>query len=945
MLVQRERQLVRLIDAFTASRDNAQGHVALITGAVGSGKTALLETFADHVHQRRGRVLRAVASATESDLPFGVVGQLFHDSRPTDDSVRRVGELLVPRMRERPMPEPRDTDPTGTADPEWAPVLHSILTALLELTESGPVVLAVDDVHHADRASLHCLLYIVRRVRYAPVMVVLTEAAMLRPALPSFRAELLSQPSFSRVSLPPLSGDELVRLAGDRLGTAGDDLAEEALSLTGGSPLLARALIDDDQPEHRQDAFDQAVLACLYRHEESVRQVAYALAVLDRPATPEILGRMLGVVPDLARRSLMLLHTAGLGDRDRLRHRRIQRAVLAHLPADELACLHRRAAEALHDYAANPEVIAQHLLSADRVEGDWTVPVLREAAAIHLSSGRPDVASACLRLAKQEVRSGQQPAAVCALLVRARWQANPLAAGPHLHGLLNAGPSEPVGQRAVAVPYLIWQGRLDEAAALLREAEQADAGPDRAGPDAVGPDGAGMDPRLLRMLLDLTDPGVPDRVSPEPDKPLVGTPGTVMEAVAVLAQALHQNAGDAGPLAEELFQRRHIGDDGPATLSAPLVALLVSGRADRTASWIDLMLDDPAASRAPSWLAILQAIRAEAALRLGDLRGAEHHARAALEVSPLAWGIALGGPLATLIRCATEAGRLHEANRWVAHATPAGLMRTPFGPMFLAARARFLLQSGRPQAAQNDLYRCGDLLRAWQMDVSGLVPWRLELARVHLSLRQGDQVARLLRQQLEVAPQEDTRTRGRATRLLALTAPAGQRPALLEEAVDLLRLSNDRLELARALGDNGQALLHSGDLVGARAALRQAYRLAHDCGATALAKRLLSVRVGGALGGSDDAGPFSDDQLRLAQPGGADPLITLSQAERKVAALAAQGHTNRQISDRLFIAMSTVEGHLTRVYRKLAVKRRSDLSANSTLLTEPGADIPSVRTS
>jgi DNA-binding CsgD family transcriptional regulator len=53
--------------------------------------------------------------------------------------------------------------------------------------------------------------------------------------------------------------------------------------------------------------------------------------------------------------------------------------------------------------------------------------------------------------------------------------------------------------------------------------------------------------------------------------------------------------------------------------------------------------------------------------------------------------------------------------------------------------------------------------------------------------------------------------------------------------------------------------------------------------------------------------------------------VELSDAERRVAALAAQGQTNREISRRLFVTVSTVEQHLTRVYRKLGVARRMDL--------------------
>jgi RNA polymerase sigma factor (sigma-70 family) len=56
-----------------------------------------------------------------------------------------------------------------------------------------------------------------------------------------------------------------------------------------------------------------------------------------------------------------------------------------------------------------------------------------------------------------------------------------------------------------------------------------------------------------------------------------------------------------------------------------------------------------------------------------------------------------------------------------------------------------------------------------------------------------------------------------------------------------------------------------------------------------------------------------------------DALTGLSEAERRVAALAADGFTNRQIARRLHVTASTVEQHLTRVYRKLEIRRRTDL--------------------
>ncbi|MFG3708263.1 AAA family ATPase [Micromonospora sp. NPDC047670] len=919
VLVQQEEQTTRLQRAFRACEEQQRGHVALVTGAVGSGKTSLLEAFSEWAAAAGGQVMSAAGSRAERGLHLGVIGQLFHSARLAPEAAARVEDLLRDATT-APLPEPGGEATEG--DRAWAPLLHGLFATLLDLAGTGPLVLAIDDVHHADPASLHCLLYVTRRLRHARIMVVLAEASTLRPPHPLFRAELLSQPHFSRIALPPLTVDAVARLIDGDAGTAdAREAAARCVDMTGGNPLLTRALLEerasgepgDEACPAVGDAFDQAVLGCLYRHEPGVRRVAQALAVLNRPAPTELLGHLLDVVPESTAPAVRVLRTSGLMEADQLRHPRILHSILADISPDERRSLHQRAAEVLHDHGAEPSAVAEHLVAAGWADAPWVVPVLQDAAGHALASGRPDVAAACLRLVSRACVDDRQRTATTEMLVNARWQVNPLAVNGQLTELVEtaraAGWSTDAGLSAV--PYLLWQGRAEEATEAV-SAFSAEEQP--------GSAGAAARLRMMQLLVALSHPDhlATVRETPSTWSRAASAPTTIsplLQAVTVLHAALTPAAeNDTVATAEQLLQRHHTDDGSLGLLTAPLLALLWSGRSDRAAAWGDVLLDRPAARHAPVWRAVIRAVRAEAALRVGDLPGAEHHARTALSDIPApAWGVAVAGPLATLVACATEAVRLSEADRWLAHPVPPGMFRTPLGLHYLAARARHHLAVRRPHAAITDLRRCGELMRAWGIDAAGLVPWRLELARVQLSVGNKTQATQLLQEQLRVPHGVDDRTRGRTLRLLATTAAQDHRRKLLSEAVSLLQASGDRLELVRALGDTGQTLQRAGDSARARLLVRRAYQLAQDCGASVLAQRLIRREPGSGLPAYPSAAEMQE------------PDDGLSDAERRVAALAAQGHTNRQISSKLFITVSTVEQHLTRVYRKLDVKRRTDL--------------------
>jgi DNA-binding CsgD family transcriptional regulator len=140
---------------------------------------------------------------------------------------------------------------------------------------------------------------------------------------------------------------------------------------------------------------------------------------------------------------------------------------------------------------------------------------------------------------------------------------------------------------------------------------------------------------------------------------------------------------------------------------------------------------------------------------------------------------------------------------------------------------------------------------------------------------------------------------------------------LLHAAVDELRGSPWRLDLARGLVDLGAALRRAGRRVDSRAPLGDGMDLAQTCGARALAEHARTELL------ATGARP-----RRLALTGAA----SLTPGERRVCALAASGRTNREIAQDLFVTTSTVETHLRHAYRKLDVRSRDELAA---VLSDP----------
>jgi len=144
--------------------------------------------------------------------------------------------------------------------------------------------------------------------------------------------------------------------------------------------------------------------------------------------------------------------------------------------------------------------------------------------------------------------------------------------------------------------------------------------------------------------------------------------------------------------------------------------------------------------------------------------------------------------------------------------------------------------------------------------------------------------------------------------------------------VQVLERSQAPVELARALTDYGAALRRAGQRSAARAQLERGLDLAHHWGARRIAGQARAELVTAGAKPRRDAITGRD---------------ALTASELRVARLAAEGMTNREIAQALFITTKTAAVHLTRAYRKLGISRRSQLpGALAGRIRDPGEQAP-----
>jgi DNA-binding CsgD family transcriptional regulator len=233
-----------------------------------------------------------------------------------------------------------------------------------------------------------------------------------------------------------------------------------------------------------------------------------------------------------------------------------------------------------------------------------------------------------------------------------------------------------------------------------------------------------------------------------------------------------------------------------------------------------------------------------------------------------------------------------------------------YGPL-KAAEGRIARARGDHARALEAFLAAGGSVLGGTVPNPAILSWRSDAALAAAAAGESEQAARLAEEELELARRFGApRAAGVALRAAGLVKGGERGVGLLEEAASTLRRSPSRLELARALIDLGAAIRRQGSPASAREPLREGLEMAQRFGAVALERRASEELLA------------SGARPRRRELTGVD---SLTPSELRVARMAAEGMTNRQIAQELFVTVKSVQWHLRNAYRKLDLTGREQL--------------------
>jgi DNA-binding CsgD family transcriptional regulator len=922
-LLERERELEGM-RALVARAAAGEGGLVVLEGQAGVGKTELLRSVGAIAEAAGVRVLRSRGSELDRSFAFGVVRQLL------EREVTERPELL-----------------TGGAEPAAAVFgagerearaeeglfgsLQGLLWLVANLSGEQPLLLVADDLHWADTASLRWLVFLAERLEDVPVLLV----AATRPAEPDADQELLdamiTAPDAHVLRPAPLSEEATTAIVGERLPEAVASFAAACHRATGGNPFLLGELLDELAAGHLRGTAKDAARVLDFGSERvgrSVRRrlrrlpaealaIARAVAVLGPCTSLDQAAALAGVDEASAAASadaLVGIHVLAAGRALDFVHPLVRSAVYEQIPPLQCQALHAAAARLLTARGAESEEVARHLLRLPPAGDEGRVAVLRSAARHASVSGAAGAAAHYLRRALDEPPGAEDRGAV-------------------LHEL---GVAEATDRQRDA-----FEGHLREAMAAITEVRArgeialelgralAACGDFRASVDILDralrdlgePDdqlGAALEAELLAMAThDFSSTGVATARWARRFAQLEAGEFIHPWIEACLVHALATSrapAGEAIRLAERVIEADPLDERNSVVAGMLGNGLIYAGAPTRGGRFYDEKIATATRRGSRITVAWQSVMRSDASLRLGEIRRAEREVRAGLEVflegsgeAGVAWSIA------HLMHALLARGALDEAEELMSRcSTQPGTPPSLPLALLLAASANLHLARARPGEALRAALEAGELVSP-TIGNPACCGWRTPAALALAALGRGDEARAMAEAELDEARRFAVPDAiGVALRTLGRLASGRDGVDLLREAVATHDGTDGGLERARAMLELGSALRRAGERSEARGVLREALDATARLGATGLADRAHEELV--AAG----ARPRRDRRMLSGRE-------SLTSREDRVATLAAEGLSNREIAQRQFVTVKAVQWHLRNVYRKLDVSSRQEL--------------------
>ncbi|MBV9916382.1 MAG: AAA family ATPase [Solirubrobacterales bacterium] len=890
-----------------------EGRLVLVEGPAGVGKSALLAAAAARARDLGVETMFARAGEYERGLPFEVVRQLFERSlaRARDRRRRAFSGAAAPAAA---LLGGVAAESTQTAPIE---ARHALYWLVANLAAEKPLALIIDDLQWADPSSQEWLLYLTRRLGDISVAVLASWRTKAATTSTDLIDRMRDEPVTVRLIPRALTAEAVAAIVHAAVCPEPDAaLCEAAYRLSAGNPFLLQELLralPADGPRTATEierARPQSVARGINRRmaglSDAARALGDAVAILGDGSELRHGAALAGLDEREAIAAADELTAAGVlsaGRPLRVEHPLVRSALHDAQPLQARDRAHLDAARLLAAEGVATERVASHLLLAPERADPWVAEQLESAGVRALRHGAPAEAADLLERALAEPPPAQRRGGLLAALGRAEHHLLRRSARVHLEEAISIAvdpTAAAVAARTLAAELLAERDFLASEQVLIDAAARVEHEDREQYLRLLAQLGAGLsigfsDNEQTRRALDRSSPDLTG--STHGERLLLAVTAfrhLILDATAEQAIGLAERAVGDG----ELFSVGEV--DWPIVQA--LMVLIACDQLSSARAAIDAGLAQ--ADRIGSLVARVPFcyLRCGAGWLAGDLAESEADGRIALALARDTPGL-LPTASAYLARTLVDRGLTDEAESVLSQGGPG----PPGGNLYWSVLARVREAQGQYAAAAAAALELADLPIA-QRGMSCTIPWRLQAA-VALSATGDRANAREL-----LAEQRPLTARWGLPRALAAFQRAEglveESTDQLERAVATLDGTPARLECARTLIDLGAMRRRHKQRAAGRQQLRAGLDLAHRCAAEGLVTRA-----------AEELAACGARPRNLLLTG----VDSLTATERRIARLAADGNSNPEIAQRLYVSRKTVESHLGSIYRKLDIGSREQL--------------------